>query len=138
VVHDRLLPDYKLRMEMIMARAYYSTVFTRSADELWSDIRDFNNYLVWVDGSGESEIEDGKSGDAVGAGANNGDLPPGVFRRNRIFSGDLHYLDVRWHAAGAPSHCRPKIFRQHEGMLLKCYVIPLNRVYRTDEIVNGR
>ena len=50
-----------------MARAYYSTVFSQSADDLWSVIRDFNNYPVWVDGSGESEIEDGKSSDAVGA-----------------------------------------------------------------------
>ncbi len=50
-----------------MAGAYYSTVFTQSADEIWNVIRDFNNYPVWVDGSGESEIEDGKSGDAVGA-----------------------------------------------------------------------
>jgi hypothetical protein len=50
-----------------MARAYYSTVFMQSADDLWSVIRDFNNYPVWVDGSGASEIEDGKSGDAVGA-----------------------------------------------------------------------
>jgi hypothetical protein len=50
-----------------MAYAYYSTVFSQSADDLWNVIRDFNNYPVWVDGSGESEIEDGKSGDAVGA-----------------------------------------------------------------------
>ncbi|MGA9006198.1 MAG: SRPBCC family protein [Xanthobacteraceae bacterium] len=50
-----------------MARAYYSTVFMQSADDLWSVIRDFNNCPVWVDGSGSSEIEDGKSGDAVGA-----------------------------------------------------------------------
>jgi hypothetical protein len=50
-----------------MASAYYSTVFTQSADDIWNVIRDFNNYPVWVDGSGESEIEDGKSGDAVGA-----------------------------------------------------------------------
>ncbi len=50
-----------------MASAYYSTIFTQSADDIWNVIRDFNNYPVWVDGSGESEIEDGKSGDAVGA-----------------------------------------------------------------------
>ncbi len=50
-----------------MASAYYSTVFTQSADEIWNVIRDFNNYPVWVDGSGESEIEGGKTGDAVGA-----------------------------------------------------------------------
>jgi hypothetical protein len=50
-----------------MAKSYYSTVFEQSGDEVWRVIRDFNNYPVWVDGAGESEIEDGKSGDAVGA-----------------------------------------------------------------------
>src|SRR6201986_1400080 len=50
-----------------MAKAYYSTVFDHGADAVWNTIRDFNNYPVWVDGAGESEIEDGKSGDAVGA-----------------------------------------------------------------------
>ena len=50
-----------------MARAYYSTVFEQSARDIWQIIRDFNNYPVWVGGAGESGIEDGKSGDAVGA-----------------------------------------------------------------------
>ncbi|MGA7789576.1 MAG: SRPBCC family protein [Xanthobacteraceae bacterium] len=50
-----------------MAKAYYSTVFAQSADDIWSVIRDFNNYPVWVDGAGASEIECGKSGDAAGA-----------------------------------------------------------------------
>src|SRR4030081_851835 len=50
-----------------MAKAYYSTVFEQSAPEVWKIVRDFNNYSVWVDGAGESRIEDGKSGDAVGA-----------------------------------------------------------------------
>ncbi|MFZ0778733.1 MAG: SRPBCC family protein [Xanthobacteraceae bacterium] len=50
-----------------MAKAYYSTVFAQSADDVWNTIRDFNNYPIWVDGAGESRIEDGKSGDAVGA-----------------------------------------------------------------------
>lgn len=50
-----------------MAKAYYSTVFTQSADDIWNVIRDFNNYPVWVDGAGESRIEDGRSGDTVGA-----------------------------------------------------------------------
>jgi hypothetical protein len=49
-----------------VAKAYYSTVFEQSADDVWSVIRDFNNYPVWVDGAGESEIEGGKSGDSVG------------------------------------------------------------------------
>jgi hypothetical protein len=50
-----------------MAKAYYSTVFEQPAPEVWKIVRDFNNYPVWVDGAGESRIEDGKSGDTVGA-----------------------------------------------------------------------
>src|SRR6516162_8845541 len=50
-----------------MARAYYSTVFDEPAAKVWEIVRDFNNYPVWVDGSGESRIEDSKSGDTVGA-----------------------------------------------------------------------
>jgi Polyketide cyclase / dehydrase and lipid transport len=50
-----------------MAKAYYSTVFEQPAPEIWKIIRDFNNYPVWVGGAGESRIEAGKSGDAVGA-----------------------------------------------------------------------
>jgi len=50
-----------------MAKAYYSTVFETSAPDIWKIVRDFNNYPVWVGGAGESRIEDGKSGDTVGA-----------------------------------------------------------------------
>ncbi len=50
-----------------MTSAYYSTIFRTPAAEVWKIVRDFNNYPVWVDGAGESEIEDGKTGDAVGA-----------------------------------------------------------------------
>jgi hypothetical protein len=50
-----------------MSKSYYSTIFEQSADEVWNVIRDFNNYSVWVDGAGESEIEAGKSGDSVAA-----------------------------------------------------------------------
>jgi polyketide cyclase/dehydrase/lipid transport protein len=50
-----------------MAKAYYSTVFDASAADVWQIVRDFNNYPVWVDGAGTSEIEGGKSGDTVGA-----------------------------------------------------------------------
>jgi Polyketide cyclase / dehydrase and lipid transport len=53
-----------------MAKAYYNTVFSQSADDIWHVIRDFNNYAVWVKGAGESRIEDGKPGDAVGAARN--------------------------------------------------------------------
>ena len=50
-----------------MARAYYSTVFEQPAGEVWKIIRDFNNYPVWVNGEGISQIEDGKSGETIGA-----------------------------------------------------------------------
>jgi hypothetical protein len=50
-----------------MAKAYYSTVFREPAADIWEIVRDFNNYPVWVGGAGESRIEDGKSGDTVGA-----------------------------------------------------------------------
>lgn len=50
-----------------MAKSYYSTVFDQSADSLWDVVRDFNSYPIWVDGAGASEIEDGKSGDTIGA-----------------------------------------------------------------------
>jgi hypothetical protein len=50
-----------------MAKAYYSTMFEQPAPEVWKIVRDFNNYPVWVGGAGESRIEDGKSGDTVGA-----------------------------------------------------------------------
>jgi polyketide cyclase/dehydrase/lipid transport protein len=50
-----------------VAKAYYSTVFERPADDIWKIIRDFNNYAVWVGGAGESRIEGGKSGDTIGA-----------------------------------------------------------------------
>ena len=50
-----------------MSKSYYSTIFEQPADDVWGAIRNFNNYPVWVDGAGESEIEGGKSGDAVGA-----------------------------------------------------------------------
>ncbi len=50
-----------------MAKAYYSTIFQQTASDVWKIIRDFNNYPVWVGGAGESRIEDGKSGETVGA-----------------------------------------------------------------------
>ena len=50
-----------------MTSAYYSTIFRKPAADVWKIVRDFNNYPVWVDGAGDSEIEDGRSGDSVGA-----------------------------------------------------------------------
>ena len=67
-----------------MAKAYYSTIFAQPADAVWRLIRDFNNYPVWVDGAGESVIEDGRSGDAVGAVRSV--LYNGVRRRQRLLA----------------------------------------------------
>lgn len=67
-----------------MAKAYYSTMFTQPADAVWSVIRDFNNYPIWVDGAGTSEIEDGRAGDAVGAVRHV--VYKGVPRRQRLLA----------------------------------------------------
>jgi hypothetical protein len=45
----------------------YSTVFAQSADQVWAIVRDFNSYPVWVKSVTESRIEEGRSGDSVGA-----------------------------------------------------------------------
>jgi uncharacterized membrane protein len=50
-----------------MTKVYYSTVLEQTADQVWAVIRDFNSYPVWVASVSESHIEEGKSGDAVGA-----------------------------------------------------------------------
>ena len=50
-----------------MTKVSYSTVFEQTADQVWAVIRDFNSYPVWVASVSESHIEEGKSGDAVGA-----------------------------------------------------------------------
>jgi Polyketide cyclase / dehydrase and lipid transport len=71
-----------------MTTSYYSTVFDQSADQVWAMIRDFNNYPVWVDGAGESRIDDGRSGDAVGAVRNV------LYQGNRIRQRLLALSDV--------------------------------------------
>ncbi|WP_407167755.1 SRPBCC family protein [Bradyrhizobium sp. ORS 111] len=71
-----------------MAKAYYSTVFEQPAGEVWKIIRDFNNYAVWVQGEGTSEIEDGKSGDTIGAVRNV------VYRERRIRQRLLAQSDI--------------------------------------------
>lgn len=50
-----------------MTKVYYSTVLEQTADQVWAVIRDFNSYPVWVESVSESRIEEGKSGDSVGA-----------------------------------------------------------------------
>ena len=67
-----------------MAKAYYSTILAQPADAVWSVIRDFNNYPVWVDGAGKSVIEEGRAGDAVGGVRNV--LYNGARRRQRLLA----------------------------------------------------
>ena len=51
-----------------MAKSYASTVIGASPDEVWARIRDFNGLATWHSGLvAQSEIEDGKAGDQVGA-----------------------------------------------------------------------
>ena len=84
-----------------MAKAYYSTVFEQKAADIWKIVRDFNNYPVWVAGAGESEIEDGKSGDTIGAVRNV------LYRERRIRQRLLAQSDVErsqtYEFAGAPT-----------------------------------
>ena len=84
-----------------MARAYYSTVFEQPAGEVWKIIRDFNNYAVWVHGEGSSEIEQGKSGDSIGAVRNV------VYRERRIRQRLLAQSDIErfqtYEFAGSPT-----------------------------------
>lgn len=50
-----------------MAKSYYSTVFNAPAEKVWAAARDFNGLATWFSAAvGKSEIEGGKSGDAVG------------------------------------------------------------------------
>jgi uncharacterized membrane protein len=50
-----------------MTKVDYSTVLEQTADQVWAVIRDFNSYPVWVESVTESLIEEGRSGDSVGA-----------------------------------------------------------------------
>src|SRR5262249_42895324 len=84
-----------------MAKAYYSTIFEQPAAQVWEIVRDFNNYPVWVDGAGESAIEEGKSGDTVGAIRNV------LYRERQIRQRLLALSDVErsqtYEFCGAPS-----------------------------------
>lgn len=69
-----------------MARAYTSTVIAASADTVWDYLRDFNGLPKWAGGLvATSEIEDGKTGDQVGA-VRSFKLPDGTHFRERLLS----------------------------------------------------
>jgi hypothetical protein len=48
-------------------RAYYSAVIAAPASTVWAVARDFGNYRLFTSGKGEVFVEDGRSGDSVGA-----------------------------------------------------------------------
>lgn len=50
-----------------MAKAYFSTVFGQTADEVWGIVRDFGNDYWWTHEPVETVVEDGRSGYEVGA-----------------------------------------------------------------------
>jgi hypothetical protein len=51
-----------------MARSYFSTVFEHDSAAVWAAARDFNGLATWWPSAvSESQIEDGKQGDQVGA-----------------------------------------------------------------------
>jgi hypothetical protein len=50
-----------------MAKSYYSAVFEQTADQVWRVIRDFGNDFWWTNDPVETTVEEGKSGDTVGA-----------------------------------------------------------------------
>ena len=88
-----------------MSKSYYSTIFEQPADDVWSTIRNFNNYPVWVDGAGESEIEAGKSGDSVGAVRNV--LYNGVRRRQKLLAlSDIDRTQTYNFVSEPPIHTR--------------------------------
>jgi hypothetical protein len=88
-----------------MSESYYSTIFEQPADDVWSAIRNFNNYPVWVDGAGESEIEAGKSGDSVGAVRNV--LYNGIRRRQKLLAlSDIERTQTYNFVSEPPLHTR--------------------------------
>lgn len=50
-----------------MHKVYCSSVLDQPVDQVWSMIRDFNNYPRYIEGVTESIIEDSRRGDEIGA-----------------------------------------------------------------------
>ncbi len=106
-----------------MARAYYSTVFEQTADQVWAVIRDFNNYAVWVDGVGESHIEEGKAGDADGA-IRNVRLGDTTIRQRLLAHSDRDRFQT--YAFCDP---RPNSLRNYEATLRVTPIVDGNRAF---------
>jgi hypothetical protein len=69
-----------------MAKAYWSTIVDAPADEVWAAVRDFNGLGTWnAQMVLTCEIEDGKSGDQVGA-VRNFTLANGAHLREQLLA----------------------------------------------------
>ena len=69
-----------------MPKAYTSTVIDLPADRVWAMVRDFNGLATWWSGMvTDSEIEEGKGGDQVGA-VRSFHLKDGAHLRERLLS----------------------------------------------------
>jgi hypothetical protein len=68
-----------------MAKSYYSTVFEQSAEQVWATIRDFGNY-TWSGRVSECYIEEGKSGETVGAIRNARLGDTNIYHRQRLLA----------------------------------------------------
>lgn len=68
-----------------MAKSYYSTIFERTADQVWATIRDFGTY-TWTGSVSESSLEKGKSGVEVGAIRNARLGDTSIFHRQRLLA----------------------------------------------------
>jgi hypothetical protein len=75
-----------------MPKAYASTVLNASAKEVWAAIRDFNSLPAWHPAVPDSTIEDGLTGQHVGA-VRSFHLQDGAHLRERL----LGYSDVDRH-----------------------------------------
>ncbi len=103
-----------------MAVSYASTVIDAPADEVWAHIRDFNGLATWHSAMvTTSEIEEGKTGDQVGAVRSftlaNGSASPGapaqpLRRRARVHlqlrKDAVRRRQLQGHAQGQPGHRR--------------------------------
>ncbi len=68
-----------------MPKAYASTVLHAPASDVWAVIRDFNALPAWHPGVKDSEIEDGRAADQVGA-VRSFHLQDGAHLRERLLA----------------------------------------------------
>ncbi|HKU08105.1 MAG TPA: SRPBCC family protein [Bradyrhizobium sp.] len=115
-----------------MTLAYYSAVLDHPLETVWSLIRDFNNYPAYIEGVSESVIEDGRSGDEVGAIRRFCYLGNSVRQRLAVHSDDAHLLSyagldpLPFPSAGTPEAVSPTAY---EGTMQLTRIVDGNRTF---------